>query len=242
MKEAVKLTKTGFAVFMIMSILSGMMIGIGGSASLLETATLGSGGKLIGAILFTLGIFAIITFEMRLFTGMVANIPTMGLKNTWKLPVCFLGNIIGVGILALLVSQTAISEPLITLSTSISDTKLAGNWFSPALCSSILCGNLITLSVWSVNHSPRKGLNATLGVIFPIVLFAFCGFDHSVAYMFYFYLSGAYIHSALEVIGYEAVCILGNLVGGLALPLAHVLKEHSKKHRPHKTNDTSTNN
>ena len=104
MKEPVKLTKTAFAVFMIMSILSGMMIGIGGSASLLATATLGSGGKLIGAILFTLGIFAIITFEMRLFTGMVANIPTMGLRNTWKLPVCFLGNIIGVGILALLVS------------------------------------------------------------------------------------------------------------------------------------------
>jgi formate/nitrite transporter FocA (FNT family) len=78
-----------------MAILSGIMIGIGGSASLLAGATLGSSGKLIGAFLFTLGIFAIVTFEMRLFTGMVADIPEMKLKNIWKLPICFLANIVG---------------------------------------------------------------------------------------------------------------------------------------------------
>ena len=41
---------------------------------------------LIGALLFSLGIFAIVTYEMRLFTGMVADIPEMKLKNIWKLP------------------------------------------------------------------------------------------------------------------------------------------------------------
>ena len=227
MKELIKMTKTEVAVFFLMSVLSGLMIGIGGSASLLAIDTLGVAGKLIGAILFTLGIFAIVTFEMRLFTGMVADIPTMGIKNTWRLPICFLGNILGVAVIALLVYQTSISEALIRQSEIITQKKLgADNWVLSALCSSILCGGLITLSVWSVKYSPRKGLDATLGVTFPIVVFAFCGFDHSVANVLYFYLSGTF---TWQVVWYELLCVLGNIIGGIILPLAHLFREHSKK-------------
>ena len=227
MKEMVKMTKNEFFSFVIMSVLSGIMIGIGGSASLLALDTLAEWGKLVGALLFSLGIFAIVTYEMRLFTGMVADIPKMGIKNTWKLPICFLGNILGVGIVALLVYCTALREPLVRQSELISAKKLgAENWGLSAFCSAILCGALITLSVWSVKYSPRKGLDATLGVTFPIVVFAFCGFDHSVAHVFYFYLSGTF---TWQVVWYELLCVLGNVVGGVILPLAHLFKEHSKK-------------
>ena len=230
MKTITKTTKKEFISFVFMSILSGVMIGIGGSASLLAIDTLGKAGKLIGACLFTLGIFAIVTFEMRLFTGMVADIPQMKLKNIWKLPVCFLGNIIGVGIIALLVYETSIRGSLVHQSDIISATKLESeDWALTALCSSILCGGLITLSVWSIHHTPHKGLDASIGVMFPILVFAFCGFDHSVANVFYFYLSGEFIHSAWQVIGYELICILGNIIGGVVLPLAHMFKEHSQK-------------
>ena len=227
MKELVKMSKKEVAVFVLLSIMSGLMIGIGGTASLMAIATLEQWGKLIGAMLFSLGIFAIVTYELRLFTGMVADIPKMGIKNTWKLPVCFLGNILGVGVVAFLVYYTPLSATLVAQSEIISANKLgAENWALSAFCSSILCGALITLSVWSVKYSPRKGLDATLGVTFPIIVFAFCGFDHSVANVFYFYLSGTF---GWQVVGYELICILGNIVGGVILPLVSMFREYSKK-------------
>ena len=227
MNELVKMTKKELAVFILMSLCSGVMIGIGGTASLLAIDTLGKSGKLIGSILFSLGIFAIVTYEMKLFTGMVADIPKMGLKNTWKLPICFIGNILGVAIVAILVYYTPLSNALIRQSEIIADNKLgAENWGLSALCSSILCGALITLSVWSVKYSPRKGLDATLGVTFPIIVFAFCGFDHSVANVFYFYLSGTF---TWQVVGYELVCILGNILGGVCLPLIALFRERAQK-------------
>lgn len=232
MKAMVKMSKKELASFILLSIMSGIMIGIGGTASLIAMDTLGQWGKLIGALLFSLGIFAIVTYELRLFTGMVADIPKMGLKNTWKLPVCFLGNILGVGVVALLVYFTPLSTALIRQSEIIVANKLgAKNWALSAFCSSILCGALITLSVWSVKYSPRKGLDATLGVTFPIIVFAFCGFDHSVANVFYFYLTGTY---TWQVVGYEVLCILGNIVGGVILPLVSMFREYAKK-RDNKT-------
>ena len=227
MKVMVKMSKKELAVFILLSIMSGIMIGIGGTASLMAMDTLEKWGKLVGAALFSLGIFAIVTYELRLFTGMVADIPKMGIKNTWKLPVCFLGNILGVGLVALLVYNTPLSTALIRQSEIIVTNKLgAENWALSAFCSSILCGALITLSVWSVKYSPRKGLDATLGVTFPIIVFAFCGFDHSVANVFYFYLTGT---CTWQVVGYEVMCILGNIVGGVILPLVSMFREYSKK-------------
>jgi formate/nitrite transporter FocA (FNT family) len=82
---------------------------------------------------------------------------------------------------------------------------------------------LITLSVWSVNYVPEKGLSATVGVMLPIIFFAFCGFDHSVANMLYFYYLG---ELSWRVVGYIALSILGNILGGIALPLVVKLKKH----------------
>ena len=100
MKEMQKFTKLQVLYFILMAFSSGIVIGIGGVSSLLANELFGKAGRLIGAALFTVGIYAIVMFEMRLFTGMVASIPKMGVKNMWQLPVCFLGNIIGVAVVA----------------------------------------------------------------------------------------------------------------------------------------------
>ncbi len=229
MKTMIKMTKRELIVFILMSICSGLMIGIGGTAALLASSQFGKAGKIIGAALFSLGIFEIVTYEMRLFTGMVANIPTMGLKNTWRLPVCFLGNFIGVAFIALLVYFTPIADTIILQSKALIAVKLdADYWALAALCSSFLCGALITLSVWSVKYSPKKGLDATLGVTFPIIVFAFCGFDHSVANILYFIFNGVL---SWQVVGYELLCVLGNILGGIVLPCIYVYREHVKTTR-----------
>lgn len=228
MHRETKMTKHEFAVFIFMSICSGLMIGIGGTASLFALSSFEEMGRIIGSILFSLGIFMIITYEMRLFTGMVADIPKMGIKNTWKLPVCFLGNVIGIIITAGLVYFTPLAAKVIPQAKSIVVGKLSvEHWGMSSFSSGILCGLLITLSVWAVKHTPRKGLNATLGVTFPIIVFAFCGFDHSVANMLYFCFYG---QITWTIIGYELLCILGNLVGGIILPFLSLYHEHTKKH------------
>lgn len=226
MKEFVKMTKTELAVFILMSIASGLVIGIGGAASLLANNLYGSWGRLIGACLFTVGIYAIVMYEMRLFTGMVASIPKMGLKNTWKLPICFLGNALGVAIVALLVYYSPLASNVVPQAKAVAAAKLtAENWSLKAFCSSILCGALITLSVWSVKYAKKKDLSATLGVVFPIMIFAFCGFDHSVANTMYFYYYGF----SWNAVWYTLLSIVGNIIGGVVLPLISLLREHSKK-------------
>ena len=88
------MTGVQIVVFCLMAVLSGCMLGIVGSASLLASSLLGAAGKVVGACLFSLGIYAIIIFEMKLFTGMVAGIPKMPVKDYWQLAVCFVCNMI----------------------------------------------------------------------------------------------------------------------------------------------------
>ena len=227
------ISKTDIAVFVLLAVCSGMMIGIGGTASLLAQSLYESWGKIIGAVLFSLGIYAIVTFEMKLFTGMVADIPKMPKKNLWMLPVCFIGNAIGVALIALVVSVSPLAKSTMPLGASIIETKLnAENWALGSLSSSILCGMMITLSVWSVNYAPKKGVSTTVGVMFPIIFFAFCGFDHSVANMLYFYYLG---EVSWRVVGYIALSILGNIIGGVILPLIVKLREFSINRKKPKT-------
>ena len=101
------MTKKELCVFSLMAVLSGFMIGIGGTASLLAISLFGNAGKLIGAVLFSLGIYAIVTYGMKLFTGMVADIPKMGVKGFWQLPLCFFGTSLAIFCQALRVISSA---------------------------------------------------------------------------------------------------------------------------------------
>ena len=223
MKEMKKMTKAEVIYFLLMAFSSGIVIGIGGVASLLANNIYGTAGKLIGAALFTVGIYSIVMFEMKLFTGMVASIPKMGAKNMWQLPACFFGNIVGVGVVALLAYFSPVKDYAIPQAQALMQGKLQADfWYLRAFCSSILCGALITLSVWSVKYAPKKSLSASVGVIFPIIVFAFCGFDHSVANMLYIYYLGSW---SWKIIPYCLLSIAGNIIGGIVLPLIYLLKE-----------------
>lgn len=227
MKAFEKMTKGELLVFCLMTVCSGLVIGIGGTASLLANNLYGAWGKLIGGVLFSLGIFAIVVYEMKLFTGMVSDIPKMGWKNTWKLPVCFLGNTLGVLIVAMIAGDSFAGETVSLQAQNLMQSKFsADGWALKALASSTLCGGLITLSVWSPKYAPKKGLSPTVGVMFPIIVFAFCGFDHSVANMLYLYFFG---ELSWRVVGYVLITIAGNILGGTILPLIVLVRETTQK-------------
>lgn len=149
---------------------------------------------------------------------MVCKIPTMKAKEWWHLPVVFLFNVLGVGIIAVLLYFSPLQDKIVPVAQSISHAKLSPDtWYVQVLCSSILCGFLITLSVLAPTYAPKRNLSATLGVVMPIIVFAICGFDHSVANMLYFYLGPSV--SYIRIIGFTAISFVGNAIGGVVLPL-----------------------
>lgn len=226
MKALEKFTKAQFIAFCLMSLCAGIMIGIGGTAFLIACKLFGTWGKLIGAMLFSLGIFAIVAFEMKLFTGLVSDIPEMGVKNLWKLPVCFVGNVLGVLFTAMLVKDSALCPTVSEQAVSVVEGKLlTERWWIKGLCSAVLCGFLITLSIGAVNYAPRKRLSTTVGVLFPIIVFAFCGFDHCIANTFYLFFYGFTGKGVL----YLLACVLGNILGGVILPLCALFRTWSNK-------------
>ncbi len=216
-------TINDFVHFLLMTLLSGAMIAICATSSITANVVMGD-GRIVGSLLFSLGMFVILAFEMKLFTGLIPKIPHTNIKKLWQLPVCLIGNIIGVYVVYLLVGQTFLSNEVIALSSSSIFAKISlDNWALSALCSGILCGILITLSVLSVDHSHKKGLSANVGVMFPIIVFVFCGFDHSIANMFYFFCLG---ELSWRVVGYVTLTIVGNLIGGIILPLVLKLRDN----------------
>ena len=234
MKPMEKLTKAQFISFCLMAFCSGLTIGIGGTASLLASHIFGNAGKLIGASLFSLGILAIVMFEMKLFTGLISDIPEMGVKNFWKLPVCFIGNMLGVIFTAILVKFSPLADVVVPKGAEVISVKIfAEMWPIKAFCSAILCGFLITLSIGAVKYAPRKGLSTTVGVMFPIIVFAFCGFDHSVANTLYVYFLGF----SWQAVGYLMMCILGNIVGGVILPILSLFRTWSNIPQEKKDNE-----
>jgi formate/nitrite transporter FocA (FNT family) len=204
--------------FILLGIFAGVAIAIGGTASLLACNLMsGLWGKFVGAVLFSLGMFTVITYGLKLFTGMVAGIPTMGVKNMWQLPVCFIANTIGVVLFAVIVRYSFIGEQVCSQAQTIISGKFDSDlWALKTFLSAIACGLLITFSVWSPRYVGSKKLSASVGVMFPIIVFVFCGFDHSVADVFYLCLSGTV---TLQAVGYVLLAILGNIVGGVLFPL-----------------------
>lgn len=234
LKSFEKMSALELLVFFLLSMGSGLMVGLGGVSSLIANALLGEMGRLVGAALFSLGIFAIVTYNMNLFTGMVAEIPNIGLKNCWRLVVCFIGNTLGVALLALLAYYSPMAATVKAQGVAVIETKLAfDDWALRAFCSSVLCGILITISVKSRRYATQKGMSATLGVLFPIIVFAFCGFDHSVANMLYFFYYGEF---SLKIVGYILLTVLGNLVGGVVFPLVSKLREYTEKKKAERHN------
>ena len=225
-----KMTKKDFWVFCIASVFGGIMVGIGGigllySLSVYEGAT----GRLVGAILFSLAMFVVTTFGLYLITGLSTRILTMGVKNLWSLPVSLFFNTIGIAITALFVHFS--HYDLSAEATALMAGKFCGKtWCLHSLFSGVLCGILIGLSVFLSKFADKKNLSASIGVLFPVFVFVFCGFDNSLANIFYVFLS---TNMSFEMFGYCFVSMIGNLIGGILVSILPLIK---KKDKPKKYN------
>lgn len=155
------------------AITAGLMIGVG------ATVYLSCESKLAGAMLFSIGLFTICYFGLNLFTGKIGYV--FDTKNDPNCIIIWLGNLIGCGITALLIrtAKPALAETAVKLV----ETKLSQNIFAVMILS-VFCGMLMYIAVenYKNNASP---IGKQIGILLCVTVFILCGFEHSVANMFY---------------------------------------------------------
>ncbi|MBR2991141.1 MAG: formate/nitrite transporter family protein [Solobacterium sp.] len=206
----------------LLGVLAGMFIGFGCHVFVLATAGDASVlGKLIGSALFPVGLMLVILCGAELFTG--NNLMTLALmdrKITWggmlkNWGVVYLGNLCGSVLLAWLLANSGLyAGEALNRAVAVASSKAALP-FAQAVIRGFLCNILVVLACWF--QAGSKDLTGKIFAIwFPIMLFVFAGFEHSVANMTYIPL-GMLLGAEIGIGGLLANLIpvtLGNLLGG----------------------------
>ena len=184
------------------SIFAGIFIGTAGFG-FLASGLQGQYGSLAGAVLFSLGLLAVVGYKLKLYTGTAGFIKK---NEVGRLFLILLGNILGCLMLGLLARvspmdiQGAAQKVLeLRLKTGALNCGLLG----------IGCGLLMTTAVTFARQKHY------LPLLFAVPLFIICGFTHCVADAFYYLCVPVDFMKAhaLEILGVYGCIVLGNLIG-----------------------------
>lgn len=197
----------------IKSVMSGIMIGIGGCVYL------SCDNKYIGAFLFSLGLFTICEFALGLYTGKVGYIFIKKGNFYIEVLITLLANAVGTVICGELmrIARPDIIEKVCAVCDAKTELSLAA-----VLIRSFMCGVLMFVAVNSYNEG--KGAAKYIGIFTAIPVFILAGFEHSVANVFYFVFAGKF---SLQIVWFIVLCAIGNALGSQTL--AAVWKMQNKQ-------------
>ena len=195
------------------AVLAGMSIAIGG------LVFLSVDDKVIGSALFTVGLFTVCTMGLNLFTGKVCYALQNNREYALGLPIIWIGNLAGTGLIALFASLTRNAPALAEKASGMCRTKLNDSLVSLFFLG-ILCNILIYIGVEGFKNIPHE-FGKYLALLFGVMVFILCGTEHCVADMFYFWIAGAWSARAVVCI---LVITLGNAVGGVIFPVLRDLQ------------------
>jgi formate/nitrite transporter FocA (FNT family) len=193
-------------------ILAGVLISIGGTVYL-------SVGSYPGAILFSVALLCICYKGYSLFTGKIGYVTMSRTKEDISVLLLGLfGNLIGTFLFGVLISYatSGIGEKAYVICLP----KLELNALA-VLVKSFLCGVLMYLAV-SIFKENNKSI---VGIVFCIPVFILCGFEHSIADMFYFACSGIV---SFEAFIFIILVIIGNSLGSIFFSGLRLLTEKKK--------------
>lgn len=210
---------------------AGVFIGTG---ALLYSVTISNQGdanllRFIGALLFTIGLNLVVFFKAQLFTGnnlMIFSLFDGKLKLTkviknWS--IVYLANFIGAFAFALLCfyllgATPHIGEKLIQVATIKTDYSFSESLIRAMLCNILVCCAIFLAIIF------KKKTHKIIGVMIPITMFVYFGFEHSIANMFFIPLG--FLHQAGEVMTQTSLFFgniipvtIGNILGGLIFSL-----------------------
>ena len=185
------------------AVLAGIAIAIGGIIYLSVE------NKIIGALLFTVGLYAIVLNGLFLYTGKVGYLVVEKDKKEYLLILLttWLGNLVGtaIGAFAFLNTRNALVAQNVDI---ICDAKLDDTPLSIFILA-VFCGFLMYIAV---DGFKEKGNPIIL--FMGVSVFILCGFEHCIANMFYFSLAGAWSGKAFL---YLLIMTIGNSVGGILI-------------------------
>lgn len=185
------------------SIASGILIGVGG------IVYLSCDIKYIGAFLFSLGLFTICEFGLKLYTGEVGYIFIN--KGTFYLEVLktLFGNIIGTFVAGIMTtfSKPGISEKALMLCNSKLEQKPV-----QTLILAFFCGALMFIAVNTYRRG--SGIGRYIGIFTAVPVFILSGFEHCMADMYYFFSAGIV---SFKMSVFIVLCIIGNALGAFAM-------------------------
>lgn len=178
------------------AVMAGVCVGLAGFGYLAEKS-------IIGAVVFSFGLLAVVAYRLKLYTG-TAGFFRRG--EFGQLMLILLGNIVGCLLVALLARCSPM--PLQQTAQTILEGRLANGPLFGALLA-VGCGFIMT----TVVTFARKG--NVLPLLFGIPLFINCGFPHCVADAFYYLCVPVdFLHAnLLAVTVFYLSIVFGNFVG-----------------------------
>lgn len=206
-------------------ILAGLCIGFGGFLYLLMTTYVpGEIGKILGALLFPIGLLMVCYFSLYLYTGKIGLIFEKKLdKNFYiSLPIMLAGNILATLALGYLSYAIFKNTDLFTRVTSVSASRMNFNDYQgylSCLFKSIFCGLFVYLAVKAFALAKSKVVGISL-LFFFIFAFVYLGLEHCIANSYYFSFANNYSEPKAYID--MAICILGNSIG--TIPGVFLLK------------------
>ncbi|MFW7415751.1 formate/nitrite transporter family protein [Demequina sp. SO4-18] len=224
-------------VYMMRAAMAGGLVGVmylAYYAVIAAFSGIGSGdlvtlGHMVGALVFGFALVFIYYSKSELLTSnmMIVSIGlyyrrTTVLKSLRMLALCYAGNLVGGLVVALMVAGSTLTEGAIGAQMTDSvDHKLdfvasgIAGW-GDLFFRAVLCNFMINLAMLMVyNGRIKDDLTQSLAMIMSVFVFAFVGFEHSVANTVLFSIvalqGGIDVGLALGNIG---IVLLGNFVGG----------------------------
>jgi formate transporter FocA len=186
-----------FLAMLALAVLAGAFISLG--AIFATTVTTGASampygvGRLLGGLVFSLGLILVVVGGAELFTGNALivmaltnrRVSTTQLLRNWT--VVYLGNLGGAlatAVLMFFTGQYSFANGTVGLNAlGVAQTKCALG-FVQAMALGVMCNALVCLAVW-LCYSARSVTDKILAIVFPITAFVACGFEHSVANMYF---------------------------------------------------------
>ena len=177
------------------STLAGLLISLG------ATAFLTADNKIVGALLFSIGLTAVILLEANLYTGKI------GYVNS-KAKLISAALILIQNLLVALVCGLIFYSTKNNICENLWLNKLAKSWHE-FLFDSIGCGICIYLSV-----ELYKKTGSIFVIVLGVLVFILSGFEHCIADIFYLSASMSF---DLKSILYILIAIIGNSIGSLLI-------------------------
>lgn len=183
----------------LLEILAGVVIALGCVASLCAP-------NYVGFILFAIGLLMVKRFGLRLLTGKAGFMIEEGVKApkaAIELGRIFLFNALGTLIVAFL------CETSFTQIISLAIERAQVESLLKVFIGSVFCGVLV-----------YAGVKAETAFETIIYVFAFlvCGFTHSIAYSFYFWICVLCTQGTIQMLFALAIAAVGNVLGCFVLP------------------------